>query len=94
MSDANKGQAVGREQFDFVAWEKLIEGLPAGMQMWMASDLLTRAGLSMMRFRNPRGRTALDLADNTNSLRIAVKADRAARDADKSAEPQSDSKKI
>ena len=93
MADANT--TVGREQFDFVAWEKLVEQLPAGMQLWLASDCLTRAGLSMMRFRNPRGRTALDLADNTNSLRIAVKADRAERQAREAGEGvPSDSKKI
>lgn len=71
--------SVEREQFDFTAWEHLVEKLPAGMQLWMASDLATRAGLSMTRFRNPRARAALDLADNLNSLRIAIKEDRAAK---------------
>lgn len=89
------GSKVEREQFDFVAWEKLVESLPAGMQLWMASDLATRAGLSMTRFRNPRARTALDLADNLNSLRISVKEDRAARAAQQAGEGvPSDSKKI
>jgi hypothetical protein len=68
-----------QQNFDFNAFNQLTERVPAGLQIFLAQQLLSNAAWTMQKFDNPRGDTVMGILTDVKTLRGAMKADAAAR---------------
>jgi len=65
--------------FDFNAFNNLTERKPAGLQIFLAQQLLSNALWSMEKYDNPRQTEVRDALNAIKALRTQLKADAAAR---------------
>jgi hypothetical protein len=68
-----------QNNFDFNAFNAITEGKPAGLQVFLAQQLLSNALWSMEKYDNPRQTETRDALNAIKSLRVQLKADAAAR---------------
>jgi len=73
MSTAQEGN------FNFNAFNAQTDRIPAGLQIFLAQQLLSNAGWQLARFDNPRAETAVELMNDCKALRALMKADAEAR---------------
>lgn len=73
--------ATQSNSFDFNAFNALTERVPAGLQIYLAQQLLANALWTMERYDNPREVDVRGIHDSIKALRIKLKADAAARNA-------------
>jgi hypothetical protein len=71
--------AQGQNDFDFTAFNNLIERKPAGLQIFLAQQLLSNALWSMEKYDNPRQTEVRDALNSIKALRQSLKDDAAAR---------------
>jgi hypothetical protein len=69
-----------QNNFDFNAFNALIERKPAGLQIFLAQQLLSNALWSMEKYDNPRQTEVRDAFNALKTLRAQMKADAAARE--------------
>ena len=65
--------------FDFNAFNQLTEGKPAGLQIFLAQQLIANALFSMEKYDNPRSQSVRDIFTDIKILRSLLKDDAAAR---------------
>ena len=70
-----------QQNFDFNAFNALTERVPAGLQIFLAQQLLANAAWTMQKFDNPRADTVMGIVTDVKFLRNAMKADAVARSA-------------
>jgi hypothetical protein len=68
-----------QNNFDFTAFNTLTEHKPAGLQIFLAQQLLSNALWSMTKYDNPRTGTVEFLFNEIKALRANLKADALAR---------------
>ena len=68
-----------QNNFDFNAFNNLTERKPAGLQIFLAQQLLSNALWSMEKYDNPRQTEVRDALNAIKALRAQLKADAAAR---------------
>jgi hypothetical protein len=68
-----------QNNFDFNAFNNLIERKPAGLQIFLAQQLLSNALWSMEKYDNPRQTEVRDALNSIKALRSQMKADTEAR---------------
>jgi len=68
-----------QNNFDFNGFNALTERKPAGLQIFLAQQLLSNALWSMEKYDNPRQTEVRDALNAIKSLRAQLKADAAAR---------------
>jgi len=68
-----------QNNFDFNAFNTLTEHKPAGLQIFLAQQLLSNALWSMTKYDNPRTETLEFLFNEIKVLRSLLKADALAR---------------
>ena len=68
-----------QNDFDFKAFNDLTERKPAGMQIFLAQQLLSNALWSMDKFDNPRAEDVQGLVTEIKTLRALLKQDAADR---------------
>jgi len=68
-----------QNDFDFNAFNNLTERKPAGLQIFLAQQLLSNALWSMEKFDNPRGSDVSSIVTDIKVLRELLKQDTAAR---------------
>ena len=68
-----------QSNFDFNAFNALTERKPAGLQIFLAQQLLSNALWSMEKFDNPRQTEVRDALNAIKTLRTQLKADALAR---------------
>jgi len=68
-----------QSNFDFKAFNELTERKPAGLQIFLAQQLLSNALWSMEKFDNPRQVEVRDALNALKALRTQLKADALAR---------------
>jgi len=68
-----------QNNFDFTAFNTLTEHKPAGLQIFLAQQLLSNALWSMTKYDNPRTETLEFLFNEIKVLRSLLKADALAR---------------
>jgi hypothetical protein len=68
-----------QSNFDFNAFNNLVERKPAGLQIFLAQQLLSNALWSLERYDNPREAEVRALFDSIKELRIKMKEDAASR---------------
>ena len=68
-----------QSNFDFNAFNALTERKPAGLQIFLAQQLLSNALWSMEKFDNPRQTEVRDALNALKALRAQLKADALAR---------------
>ena len=68
-----------QSNFDFNAFNNLVEHKPAGLQIFLAQQLLSNALWSMEKYDNVRQTEVRDLFNAIKSLRVTLKADAVAR---------------
>lgn len=68
-----------QNNFDFNAFNALTERKPAGLQIFLAQQLLSNALWSMEKFDNPRQVEVRDALNAIKALRAQLKADALAR---------------
>ena len=69
-----------QNNFDFNAFNALIERKPAGLQIFLAQQLLSNALWSMEKYDNPRQTEVRDAFNALKTLRAQLKSDAAARE--------------
>lgn len=79
-----------QNDFDFKAFNSLTDRIPAGLQIFLAQQLLSNAAWNFQRFNNPRVDSVLAVVTELKGLRNDLKADAAARER-KSGSPDIDS---
>ena len=70
---------MSQNNFDFNAFNNLTNGKPAGLQIFLAQQLLSNALWQMERYSNPREQAVRDLFNDVKTLRTQLKADAEAR---------------
>jgi hypothetical protein len=75
----NKGNKMSQSKFDFNAFNSLVEHKPAGLQIYLAQQLLSNALWSMEKYDNPRQNETRDALNALKTLRTQLKADALAR---------------
>jgi hypothetical protein len=68
-----------QNDFDFNAFNNLTERKPAGLQIFLAQQLLSNALWSMEKFDNPRGTDLHGIVTSIKNLRALLKQDAEAR---------------
>jgi len=68
-----------QNDFDFNAFNNLTERKPAGLQIFLAQQLLSNALWSMEKFDNPRGSDVSSIVTDIKELRALLKQDAADR---------------
>lgn len=68
-----------QNDFDFNAFNNLTERKPAGLQIFLAQQLLSNALWSMEKFDNPRGTDLHGIVTSIKNLRALLKQDAADR---------------
>ena len=68
-----------QSNFDFNAFNNLVEHKPAGLQIFLAQQLLSNALWSMEKYDNPSQTEVRDLFNAIKDLRVTLKADALAR---------------
>jgi hypothetical protein len=68
-----------QNNFDFNAFNALTERKPAGLQIFLAQQLLSNALWSMENYDNPRQTEVRDALNAIKTLRSQLKSDAAAR---------------
>lgn len=68
-----------QNNFDFNAFNNLTERKPAGLQIFLAQQLLSNALWSMEKYDNPRQMEVRDALNAIKALRAQLKADALAR---------------
>lgn len=68
-----------QNNFDFNAFNNLTERKPAGLQIFLAQQLLSNALWSMEKYDNPRQTEVRDALNAIKALRAQLKADALAR---------------
>jgi hypothetical protein len=68
-----------QNNFDFNAFNALTERKPAGLQIFLAQQLLSNALWSMENYDNPRQTEVRDALNAVKTLRAQLKSDAAAR---------------
>jgi hypothetical protein len=71
--------AQGQNDFDFNNFNALTERKPAGLQIFLAQQLLSNALWSMEKYDNPRSTEVRDALNSIKALRQLMKDDQAAR---------------
>jgi hypothetical protein len=66
--------------FDFNAFNNLTERKPAGLQVFLAQQLLSNALWSYEKYDNPRQQEVRDILNEIKALRTRLKADALARE--------------
>lgn len=72
-----------QNNFDFNAFNNLTERKPAGLQIFLAQQLLSNALWSMEKYDNPRQTEVRDALNAIKTLRTQMKADALARESGK-----------
>jgi len=70
---------MAQNDFDFKAFNSLTERVPAGLQVYLAQQMLSNALWSFERYDNPRQIEVRDALNSIKSLRQSLKDDAAAR---------------
>ena len=70
---------MSQSKFDFNAFNSLVEQKPAGLQIYLAQQLLSNALWSMEKYDNPRQNETRDALNALKTLRTQLKADALAR---------------
>lgn len=65
--------------FDFNQFNAMTDRIPAGLQIFLAQQLLSNAAWTMQKFDNPRADSVTALITDVKFLRNAMKADALAR---------------
>jgi len=68
-----------QSNFDFNAFNELTERKPAGLQIFLAQQLLSNALWSMEKYDNPRGADVSSILTDIKELRAQLKQDAADR---------------
>ena len=68
-----------QNNFDFNAFNNLVEHKPAGLQIFLAQQLLSNAVWSMTKYDNPRTEEVNNIFNEIKALRAKLKADALAR---------------
>jgi hypothetical protein len=68
-----------QRNFDFNAFNELVQRKPAGLQIFLAQQLLSEAMWSMERYDNPRETEVRAIFDSIKVLRAKMKEDAASR---------------
>jgi len=68
-----------QSNFDFNAFNNLVEHKPAGLQIFLAQQLLSNALWSMEKYNNPREMDVRTIFNEIKELRIKLKADAESR---------------
>ena len=68
-----------QRNFDFNAFNELVQRKPAGLQIFLAQQLLSEAMWSMERYDNPRETEVRAIFDSIKILRAKMKEDAASR---------------
>jgi hypothetical protein len=68
-----------QSNFDFNAFNALTERKPAGLQIFLAQQLLSNALWSLERYENPRQTEVRDALNAIKALRAQLKGDALAR---------------
>lgn len=68
-----------QNNFDFQAFSALTDRIPAGLQVFLAQQLLSNALWNYDRYDNPRADEVRGIHDDIKALRQKLKADAAAR---------------
>ena len=68
-----------QNNFDFNGFNALTERKPAGLQIFLAQQLLSNALWSMEKYDNPRQTEVRDALNAIKSLRAQLKSDASAR---------------
>lgn len=68
-----------QSNFDFNAFNALVQRKPAGLQIFLAQQLLSEALWSMEKYDNPRETEVRDLFNGIKELRAHLKSDAEAR---------------
>jgi hypothetical protein len=71
--------AQGQNDFDFNNFNALTERKPAGLQIFLAQQLLSNALWSMEKYDNPRQTEVRSALNDIKALRSLMKDDAAAR---------------
>tara|TARA_R110000868_G_scaffold48725_1_gene157836 strand:+ start:281 stop:667 length:387 start_codon:yes stop_codon:yes gene_type:complete len=71
--------AQGQNDFDFNNFNAMTERKPAGLQIFLAQQLLSNALWSMEKYDNPRSFEVRDALNSIKALRQLMKDDAAAR---------------
>lgn len=66
--------------FNFKAFSELTDRIPAGLQVFLAQQLLSNALWTYERFDNPRATDVRGIHDDIKALRNNLKADAKARE--------------
>jgi hypothetical protein len=69
-----------QNDFDFKEFNYLTDHIPAGLQVFLAQQLLSNAAWNFQRFDNPRVDAVLAVVAEIKGLRNDLKADAAARE--------------
>jgi len=69
-----------QNDFDFKAFSNLTDRIPAGLQVFLAQQLLSNALWSYEKFDNPRADEVRGIFAEVKALRSNLKADAAARE--------------
>jgi hypothetical protein len=69
-----------QNNFDFAAFNSMTERKPAGLQIFLAQQLLSNALWSLEKYDNPRQTEVRDALNDIKTLRARMKADAAARE--------------
>lgn len=70
---------MSQSNFDFNAFNSLVEHKPAGLQLFLAQQLLSNALWSMTKYDNPRGTDLNSILVDIKELRALLKQDAADR---------------
>jgi hypothetical protein len=70
---------ASQNDFDFNSFNNLTQRKPAGLQIFLAQQLLSNALWSMENYDNPRQTEVRDALNAIKTLRAQMKADAAAR---------------
>jgi predicted SprT family Zn-dependent metalloprotease len=68
-----------QNNFDFNGFNSLTNGKPAGLQIFLAQQLLSNALWQMEKYSNPREQDVRDIFNEVKTLRTRLKADAEAR---------------
>jgi hypothetical protein len=73
MSTAQQGK------FNFNQFNEITDRIPAGLQIFLAQQLLSNAAWQLSKFDNPRAEKAVEVMTECKVLRALMKADAEAR---------------
>lgn len=68
-----------QQNFDFDSFNALTDRIPAGLQVFLAQQLLSNALWQMEKFDNPRAETVRGIFGEVKALRVLLKQDAADR---------------